>query len=260
MFGHLTPPDRTEDTLEQEVLNLFAEPTPPGAPLPSPRTAGAEARGSHRPRRPRRAWSGRLAGLLVCAVAAGAGSLAVLYGVPGAQDSDRLVAVDGERVVAPVPSAAGMSEAPAPEPTPTVSVPAPPPTTAPPAVRAQSPSASPGAVTPAPPASPSTPPPPPPPSSPPPPTPPPPSPPVRQPDIPPVLTLGSTGPEVAELQRRLERLHLYHGAYDGEYDQDVAVAVHRFQWIRNIDEPAGVYGPATRAALRAETGTARRSA
>ncbi|WP_444971351.1 peptidoglycan-binding domain-containing protein, partial [Streptomyces sp. SAI-25] len=79
-------------------------------------------------------------------------------------------------------------------------------------------------------------------------------------DPPPVLTLGSTGPEVADLQSRLEQLHLYHGAYDGAYDQDLAEAVHRFQWIRRIDEPAGVYGPATRAALLAETGPARRRA
>ncbi|MFE7455549.1 peptidoglycan-binding protein [Streptomyces sp. NPDC057554] len=75
-----------------------------------------------------------------------------------------------------------------------------------------------------------------------------------------MLTLGSTGPEVADLQRRLDLMHLYHGAYDGVYDEDVATAVHRFQWIRGIDEPAGMYGPATRAALLTETGPARRRA
>ncbi len=265
VFGHLTPPDATEDTVEQEVLNLFAEPPGPcSAPLPPPRITGGDLRpgaGKEPPRRARppldprdrRARYGRITGLLVCLAAAGAGSLTVLYGLSGPQASDRLVTVDGPRVVAPVPSATGTSEAPAPEPTPTASA-SPSPSTAPSAVRTRRPStppAAPGTATPtSPPAAPPTPPP----------AAPAPTPPPRQPDPPPVLTLGSTGPEVADLQRRLEQLHLYHGAYDGAYDQDLAEAVHRFQWIRRIDEPAGVYGPATRAALLAETGPARRRA
>ncbi len=271
VFGHLTPPDGTEDTVEQEVLNLFAEPPGPStAALPPTRTAGGggggwagAGKGLPRPARPprdrrdRRARYGRITGLLVCVAAVGAGSLTVLYGLSDPRAADRLVTVDGPRVVAPVPSAAGTSEAPAPEPTPTASA-SPSPSPAPSAVRTRrpgTPPAAPGTATPVPAAPPAAPPPPP--ASVPAPTPPPPAP---RPDTPPLLTLGSTGPEVADLQRRLEQLHLYHGAYDGEYDQALAEAVHRFQWIRRIDEPAGVYGPATRAALLAETGPARRRA
>ncbi|MFG3345008.1 peptidoglycan-binding protein [Streptomyces sp. NPDC048018] len=64
---------------------------------------------------------------------------------------------------------------------------------------------------------------------------------------------GSTGPEVEDLQRRLGRLHLYLGSVDGTFGPSVTQALSRFQASRAIPERAGVYGPLTRAALRAET-------
>ncbi|MFF2572392.1 peptidoglycan-binding protein [Streptomyces sp. NPDC058084] len=64
---------------------------------------------------------------------------------------------------------------------------------------------------------------------------------------------GSTGPEVEELQRRLGRLHLYLGSVDGTFGPYLAEALSRFQASRAIPEQRGVYGPLTRAALRAET-------
>ncbi|MFD3997570.1 peptidoglycan-binding protein [Streptomyces sp. NPDC058548] len=67
------------------------------------------------------------------------------------------------------------------------------------------------------------------------------------------LALGSAGPEVADLQRRLQRLYLYLGSADGVFTEPVGEALSRFQIARNIPERPGVYGPLTRAALRAET-------
>ncbi|MFF5919846.1 peptidoglycan-binding protein [Streptomyces flavochromogenes] len=67
------------------------------------------------------------------------------------------------------------------------------------------------------------------------------------------LALGSTGPEVADLQRRLQQLYLYLGSADGVFTESVGEALSRFQVARNIPEEPGVYGPLTRAALRAET-------
>ncbi|MFI9293540.1 peptidoglycan-binding protein [Streptomyces gardneri] len=69
-----------------------------------------------------------------------------------------------------------------------------------------------------------------------------------------VLRLGSTGPEVAELQRRLQQLYLFLGSADGVFGPFVEVALSRFQRARDIPEERGVYGPLTRAALQAETG------
>ncbi|WP_344533769.1 peptidoglycan-binding domain-containing protein [Streptomyces albiaxialis] len=68
------------------------------------------------------------------------------------------------------------------------------------------------------------------------------------------LARGSRGPGVADLQRRLQKLYLYLGSADGHYSADVSEAVGRFQRARAIDEPSGVYGPATRALLEEETG------
>ncbi|MFJ2932546.1 peptidoglycan-binding protein [Streptomyces sp. NPDC087219] len=87
-------------------------------------------------------------------------------------------------------------------------------------------------------------------------TPPPPS--SHQPHRPPrptsrELALGSAGPEVADLQRRLQRLYLYLGSADGVFTEPVGEALSRFQIARNIPERPGVYGPLTRTALRAET-------
>ncbi|MEV5201321.1 peptidoglycan-binding domain-containing protein [Streptomyces sp. NPDC053720] len=95
---------------------------------------------------------------------------------------------------------------------------------------------------------------PPPPPSPTPPPPPPPSPPAntgrtdRN-----TIGLGSTGPEVADLQQRLGRLYLYLGSPNGIFTRDVQVALSRFQKARNIPEELGIYGPMTRGALVAET-------
>ncbi|MFD0339725.1 peptidoglycan-binding protein [Streptomyces sp. NPDC127117] len=72
------------------------------------------------------------------------------------------------------------------------------------------------------------------------------------------IGLGSTGPEVADLQQRLGRLYLYLGATDGVFTRDVQVALGRFQKARNIPEEVGTYGPMTRAALVAETDSADR--
>ncbi|MFE1905298.1 peptidoglycan-binding protein [Streptomyces gardneri] len=69
-----------------------------------------------------------------------------------------------------------------------------------------------------------------------------------------VLRLGSTGPEVAELQRRLQQLYLFLGSADGVFGPFVEAALSRFQRARDIPEERGVYGPLTRAALQAETG------
>ncbi|MER5966533.1 peptidoglycan-binding domain-containing protein [Streptomyces sp. NPDC002057] len=68
-----------------------------------------------------------------------------------------------------------------------------------------------------------------------------------------LLRLGSTGPEVEDLQRRLQQLYLYLGVADGMFGEAVEVALSRYQAARNIPEKWGVYGPLTRAALRAET-------
>ncbi|MFJ2055695.1 peptidoglycan-binding protein [Streptomyces sp. NPDC087908] len=67
------------------------------------------------------------------------------------------------------------------------------------------------------------------------------------------LAVGSTGPEVADLQRRLQQLYLYLGSADGVFTEYVGEALGRFQIARNIPERPGVYGPLTRSALRAET-------
>ncbi|MFJ2785798.1 MULTISPECIES: peptidoglycan-binding protein [unclassified Streptomyces] len=67
------------------------------------------------------------------------------------------------------------------------------------------------------------------------------------------LMVGSTGSDVAELQVRLQELSLYLGSADGVFSQDVAQALGRFQLARNLPDAPGVYGSATRAALRVET-------
>ncbi|MEU9863715.1 peptidoglycan-binding protein [Streptomyces sp. NPDC047971] len=68
-----------------------------------------------------------------------------------------------------------------------------------------------------------------------------------------VVRLGSTGPRVDDLQRRLRQLHLYLGSVDGVFGTSLEVALIRFQEARDIPEERGVYGPLTRAALQAET-------
>ncbi|KUN85995.1 hypothetical protein AQJ66_12210 [Streptomyces bungoensis] len=70
----------------------------------------------------------------------------------------------------------------------------------------------------------------------------------------PVLRLGDEGPEVTELQLRLKQLLLYGDQVTGVFTRPVEDAVRNYQWTRGIqgDDP-GVYGPATRARLEAET-------
>ncbi|MFJ7196737.1 MULTISPECIES: peptidoglycan-binding protein [unclassified Streptomyces] len=70
----------------------------------------------------------------------------------------------------------------------------------------------------------------------------------------PALRRGDQGPEVAELQRRLEEIWLYHGRDDGDYSNQVEHAVSVYQSYKSIEgDPSGVYGPNTRRALEAET-------
>ncbi|MFF0477580.1 peptidoglycan-binding protein [Streptomyces sp. NPDC004284] len=67
------------------------------------------------------------------------------------------------------------------------------------------------------------------------------------------LALGSTGPDVVDLQQRLQQLYLYLGSADGVFSESVEAALSRFQTARAIPEEPGVYGPMTRTALYAET-------
>ncbi|MGW5782100.1 peptidoglycan-binding domain-containing protein [Streptomyces sp. NPDC003863] len=76
--------------------------------------------------------------------------------------------------------------------------------------------------------------------------------PPKQPDTE-VLRLGSTGPEVEDLQRRLQQLYLYLGSADGTFSESVEAALSRFQQARAIPEERGVYGPLTHAVLHTET-------
>ncbi|MEH0472328.1 peptidoglycan-binding protein [Streptomyces sp. B21-097] len=71
---------------------------------------------------------------------------------------------------------------------------------------------------------------------------------------PPVLRLGDTGPEVAELQTRLGGIGYYGGPVDGVYGRQVESAVRSYQLTRAVlQDESGVYGAATRASLEAET-------
>ncbi|OAH16401.1 spore cortex-lytic enzyme precursor [Streptomyces jeddahensis] len=67
-----------------------------------------------------------------------------------------------------------------------------------------------------------------------------------------VLRRGDEGPEVVELQQRLQQLRLYTGEADGVYDRSVEDAVSRYQRARGIREN-GTYGPQTRRSLESET-------
>ncbi|KAB1989926.1 peptidoglycan-binding domain-containing protein [Streptomyces triticiradicis] len=71
----------------------------------------------------------------------------------------------------------------------------------------------------------------------------------------PTLRRGDSGSEVTELQLRLGQLRMYNTRRaDGHFDRRLEDAVRWYQWARGItgDDP-GVYGPATRASLEAET-------
>ncbi|MFH9420609.1 peptidoglycan-binding protein [Streptomyces sp. NPDC017529] len=80
----------------------------------------------------------------------------------------------------------------------------------------------------------------------------------RAPSSPPggpiVLREGATGPEVLELQRRLEQLAAYFGPEDARYGAAVRAAVAAFQRSYGVrGDPDGVYGPRTRGSLEART-------
>jgi peptidoglycan hydrolase-like protein with peptidoglycan-binding domain len=67
--------------------------------------------------------------------------------------------------------------------------------------------------------------------------------------------MGDSGPAVADLQRRLTQVWVYHGPVDGTFGDRTREAVATFQvWYGITGDPSGVYGPATRAALEANTG------
>ncbi|WP_042444773.1 peptidoglycan-binding protein [Streptacidiphilus jiangxiensis] len=63
---------------------------------------------------------------------------------------------------------------------------------------------------------------------------------------------GSTGQAVVELQQDLRALHIdHHLQPTGVYDQQTAQDVIMFQACENVtDDPAGVFGPATQAAMQ----------
>lgn len=71
----------------------------------------------------------------------------------------------------------------------------------------------------------------------------------------PTLKLGDSGPEVAELQRRLQEAWvLGQGPTDDTYSERVEKAVHDFQiWWNVQGDPEGVYGPNTRSRLEGAT-------
>ncbi len=60
----------------------------------------------------------------------------------------------------------------------------------------------------------------------------------------PALRVGDRGPEVRELQMRLERLKLYQGEVTGEYDEATATAVRNFQAANDL-EATGVFNVET---------------
>ncbi|MEU7298030.1 peptidoglycan-binding protein [Streptomyces exfoliatus] len=68
------------------------------------------------------------------------------------------------------------------------------------------------------------------------------------------LSLGASGHEVKELQRRLTAVWVYDGPVNGRYDEEVREAVARYQtWHYGLGDPEGVYGPATRRVLEEST-------
>ncbi|MFE8943681.1 peptidoglycan-binding protein, partial [Streptomyces sp. NPDC007856] len=74
------------------------------------------------------------------------------------------------------------------------------------------------------------------------------------PALAPVLQRGDHGPEVTELQYRLRQLNLYGDEVNGVFTPPVEDAVRTYQLARGIRGDAlGVYGPATRKSLEAET-------
>ncbi|HEY9331594.1 MAG TPA: peptidoglycan-binding domain-containing protein [Streptomyces sp.] len=79
--------------------------------------------------------------------------------------------------------------------------------------------------------------------------------PPAQPQAGPTLRLGDSGPEVVELQHRLQEAWvLAQGPIDDTYSERVEHAVREYQIWRNIQgDPEGVYGPNTRRVLESAT-------
>ncbi|MFE2985202.1 peptidoglycan-binding protein [Streptomyces sp. NPDC059262] len=244
VFGQVTPPGQSTGTVAQEDLRLFEAqvggvPAVEGMPVRTSDHGVATGRGRRRRARLTRRW------LLVGSAALGVGTAAVIAVASGALSSgsapSRTVsAADESAVPAPSGSVPSRSPAPSPEnggahetrsPSPSSSASGTASTSAPAAASASARSSS---------ATPSAP-----------------APTVSAAAHPGsdarVLSTGSHGGQVKDLQRRLTQLNLYTGPADGTYSTDVADAVHRYQVARGIDENAGVYGPETRAALESET-------
>ncbi|WP_443035135.1 peptidoglycan-binding domain-containing protein [Streptomyces sp. BE20] len=81
-----------------------------------------------------------------------------------------------------------------------------------------------------------------------------PAPPTPAPADQPTLRRNDTGPEVVELQYRLAQLDRWDYPQRGRYDLHLQTAVQQFQETHGVrDDPAGVYGPATRKVLEATT-------
>ncbi|MCZ4509114.1 peptidoglycan-binding protein [Streptomyces sp. ActVer] len=87
-----------------------------------------------------------------------------------------------------------------------------------------------------------------------------PTPTTTQPSTPPekaepvTLRRGDKGPEVTELQQRLQQVALFTGNPDGDYDNKTENAVRNYQLTRGIDnENAGTYDKETRTRLESET-------
>ncbi|MGW3421439.1 peptidoglycan-binding domain-containing protein [Streptomyces phaeochromogenes] len=87
-----------------------------------------------------------------------------------------------------------------------------------------------------------------------------PTPTATQPSTPPekaepvTLRRGDEGPEVTELQQRLQQVALFTGTPDGDYDNKTENAVRNYQLTRNINnEDTGTYDTPTRTRLESET-------
>ncbi|MFF8618601.1 peptidoglycan-binding protein [Streptomyces sp. NPDC015350] len=238
VLGRVAPPDSTADTIEQEILDLFADPVP-AAPAPVRPSEAAEGEPGPRGRGPR-IGAGAFGRVLALVAATAAGSSAVLMGVSAASGPDR--PPTARRIAVPLTTppaeerrvAGADEEAPTrftdPEPTRSTIAPTTPGTPPPAPSRTPDPGTS-DAGAPSAGATPER---------------------SRPPDDG-APALGGSGPQVTELQWRLARLALYNGPYDGVFSAAVEDAVLRFQRTRGLDDPGGVHGAATREALRAET-------
>ncbi|MEU6109971.1 peptidoglycan-binding protein [Streptomyces albidoflavus] len=69
----------------------------------------------------------------------------------------------------------------------------------------------------------------------------------------PVLRRGDSGPQVRELQQRLQQLHLYRGQADGDFDRRLEDSLRVYQWARGLRDNLGVYDEPTRRQLESET-------